>query len=66
MSSYYIVAAADTPDARFNACTSTRRRLLDAQLLRCIEDGTVLDLGAGRNPVLEAMRALLANDGLSS
>ncbi len=43
------------------------RRLLDAQLLRCIEDGTVLDVGgAGENPVIQAMQALLLNDGLTS
>jgi ATP-dependent RNA helicase DHX57 len=40
------------------------RRLLDAQMLRCVNEGTILDVGAN-NPIIEAMTALLANDGLS-
>ena len=40
-------------------------RLLDAQLSQCIEEGTILALSSGDNPVLQAMQALLAGDGLS-
>jgi len=41
-----------------------RRRLFDAQLQQCIEDGSML--GASQhNAVANAMSALLANDGLS-
>ena len=48
------------------ACIHCCSRLLDAQLARCIEEGTILDVGVGNNPVLEAMKALLAGDGLTS
>ncbi|KAL1951731.1 hypothetical protein VTO73DRAFT_880 [Trametes versicolor] len=52
---------------RIGVLVNHLRRLLDAQLLRCIEDGTVLDVGgAGENPVIQAMQALLLNDGLTS
>ncbi|KAI0652536.1 P-loop containing nucleoside triphosphate hydrolase protein [Trametes meyenii] len=51
---------------RIGVLVNHLRRLLDAQLLRCIEEGTVLDIGgAGENPVLQAMQALLLNDGLT-
>ncbi|KAI0354638.1 P-loop containing nucleoside triphosphate hydrolase protein [Trametes cingulata] len=55
---------------RIGVLVNHLRRLLDAQLLRCIEDGTVLDAGGGpenteNNPVLQAMQALLLNDGLT-
>jgi hypothetical protein len=40
------------------------RRLFDAQLQQCIEDGSML--GASQhNAVANAMSALLANDGLT-
>ncbi|KAI0640102.1 P-loop containing nucleoside triphosphate hydrolase protein [Trametes polyzona] len=52
---------------RIGVLVNHLRRLLDAQLLRCIEEGTMLDVGgAGDNPVLQAMQALLLNDGLTS
>ncbi|CDO73424.1 hypothetical protein BN946_scf185013.g58 [Trametes cinnabarina] len=52
---------------RIGVLVNHLRRLLDAQLLRCIEEGTVLDAGASReNPVLEAIQALLLNDGLTN
>ncbi|KAH9932077.1 P-loop containing nucleoside triphosphate hydrolase protein [Epithele typhae] len=51
---------------RIGVLVNHLRRLLDAQLLQCIEEGTILDMGAGSNPVLEAIQALLDNDGLSS
>ncbi|KAI0673812.1 P-loop containing nucleoside triphosphate hydrolase protein [Trametes maxima] len=51
---------------RIGVLVNHLRRLLDAQLLRCIEEGTVLDMGgADENPVLQAMQALLLNDGLT-
>lgn len=40
------------------------RRLLDAQLQRCMEGGTNLSSGSD-NPVVHAILALLAHDGLS-
>lgn len=40
------------------------RRLLDIQLQRSIEEGTLLDMGRD-NPVVQAMLSLLANDGLT-
>jgi len=40
------------------------RRLLDAQLERCIEDGSIL-LTEHKNPIFDAVLALLAHDGLS-
>ncbi|KAI0320072.1 P-loop containing nucleoside triphosphate hydrolase protein [Amylostereum chailletii] len=40
------------------------RRLLDAQLMRSVESGSVLDVGKN-NPVVKAMLALLAGDGLT-
>ncbi|KNZ80627.1 Putative DEAH-box ATP-dependent helicase [Termitomyces sp. J132] len=40
------------------------RRLLDAQLERCVERGTILPSGDD-NPVVNAMLALLTHDGLS-
>ncbi|KAI0778819.1 P-loop containing nucleoside triphosphate hydrolase protein [Trametes elegans] len=53
---------------RIGVLVNHLRRLLDAQLLRCIEAGSLLDAGAGggANPVLDAMQALLLNDGLTS
>ncbi|KAI0368891.1 P-loop containing nucleoside triphosphate hydrolase protein [Pilatotrama ljubarskyi] len=50
---------------RIGVLVNHPRRLLDAQLLRCIEEGTVLDVGGPENPVLQAMQALLLNDGLT-
>ena len=40
------------------------RRLLDAQLQRCIEEGTVLNM-ENENPVVGAMLNILKRDGLS-
>ncbi|OSD00833.1 P-loop containing nucleoside triphosphate hydrolase protein [Trametes coccinea BRFM310] len=52
---------------RIGVLVNHLRRLLDAQLLRCIEEGIVLDAGGqGENPVLEAIQALLLNDGLTN
>ncbi|KZT08749.1 P-loop containing nucleoside triphosphate hydrolase protein [Laetiporus sulphureus 93-53] len=50
---------------RIGVLVNQLRRLLDAQLKRCIEDGATLNAGQ-HNPVLRAMLALLENDGLSS
>jgi len=36
--------------------------LLDAQLTKCVEEGTMLTVGSG-NPVLNAIIALLTHDG---
>jgi hypothetical protein len=44
--------------------SASNSRLLDAQLLRCIEDGTMLNFGKN-DLVLKAMLALLTSDGLS-
>jgi ATP-dependent RNA helicase DHX57 len=41
---------------------SFHSRLLDAQLKKSIEDGTMLTLGSG-NPIVHAIMALLTNDG---
>ncbi|KII93616.1 hypothetical protein PLICRDRAFT_131582 [Plicaturopsis crispa FD-325 SS-3] len=49
---------------RIGILVNQLRRLLDAQLQRCIEDGTMLN-SQGNNPVLGAMLSLLAGDGLS-
>ena len=40
-------------------------RLLDIQLKRSVDSGMILDIGQD-NPVVEAVLALLQNDGLSS
>ena len=40
------------------------RRLLDAQLQRCIEEGMMLNTRSG-NPVVNAIMALLTLDGLT-
>ncbi|KAH9934840.1 P-loop containing nucleoside triphosphate hydrolase protein [Fomitopsis serialis] len=50
---------------RIGVLVNQLRRLLDVQLKRCIDEGTMLDVGLG-NPVVRAMLALLDNDGLSS
>ncbi|KZT69049.1 P-loop containing nucleoside triphosphate hydrolase protein [Daedalea quercina L-15889] len=50
---------------RIGVLVNQLRRLLDVQLKRCIDEGTMLDVGLG-NPVIRAMLALLENDGLSS
>ena len=42
---------------------TTCSRLLDAQLEKCIEDGTALSDSS--NPVLNAMLALLTRDGMT-
>ncbi|KZP25382.1 P-loop containing nucleoside triphosphate hydrolase protein [Athelia psychrophila] len=50
---------------RIGILVNQLRRLLDAQLQQCIEDGAVLN--AGENDlVVKSMLALLTNDGLSS
>ena len=41
------------------------RRLLDFQLKRCVDNGTVLDMGTN-NPVMRAVLALLQNDGVTA
>ncbi|KAI1793062.1 P-loop containing nucleoside triphosphate hydrolase protein [Ganoderma leucocontextum] len=51
---------------RIGVLVNHLRRLLDVQLSQCIEEGTILGLGTGDNPVLQAMQALLTGDGLSS
>lgn len=48
-----------------HAAYRTNRRLLDAQLQRCIEEGTMLSVGEN-DLVMKAMLALLTGDGLSS
>lgn len=40
-------------------------RLLDVQLMQFVRDGTTLDVGR-KNPVIEAMLALLEGDGLTA
>ena len=40
------------------------RRLLDAQLKRCVDDGNVLNVG-DNNPVVRAVLSLLEGDGLT-
>ncbi|CCL98140.1 uncharacterized protein FIBRA_00134 [Fibroporia radiculosa] len=50
---------------RIGILVNQLRRLLDAQLKQCIDDGVTLDVGQN-NPVLHAMLALLQNDGLTS
>ncbi|KAF8899103.1 P-loop containing nucleoside triphosphate hydrolase protein [Infundibulicybe gibba] len=49
---------------RIGVLVKQLRRLLDAQLHRCIEEGTVLS-PTHENPVLQAMLLLLTNDGLT-
>jgi ATP-dependent RNA helicase DHX57 len=43
-------------------CLWISRSLLDAQLQRSIEEGTMLTLGSG-NPIVHAIMALLTHDG---
>ncbi|KAG1825662.1 P-loop containing nucleoside triphosphate hydrolase protein [Suillus subaureus] len=51
---------------RIGILVNQLRRLLDAQLQQCIEDGSMLTLSASQHSaVANAMSALLANDGLS-
>ncbi|KAH9948231.1 P-loop containing nucleoside triphosphate hydrolase protein [Amylocystis lapponica] len=50
---------------RIGVLVNQLRRLLDAQLQRCIEDGTTLAMGQG-NPISQAMLAILQNDGLTT
>ncbi|KAJ7293075.1 P-loop containing nucleoside triphosphate hydrolase protein [Mycena rebaudengoi] len=50
---------------RIGVLVNQLRRLLDAQLQRCVEEGTMLNTG-GENPVVKAMLALLTNDGLTA
>jgi len=50
---------------RIGILVNQLRRLLDVQFARAVEEGTSLAL-KGDNPVLDAMLALLTNDGLSS
>ncbi|KAJ7109956.1 P-loop containing nucleoside triphosphate hydrolase protein [Mycena epipterygia] len=49
---------------RIGVLVNQLRRLLDAQLQRCVEDGAMLNTG-GENPVVRAMLALLTHDGLT-
>ncbi|KAF7307178.1 Dead deah box [Mycena indigotica] len=49
---------------RIGVLVNQLRKLLDVQLQRCVEEGAMLNTG-GDNPVVQAMLALLANDGLS-
>ncbi|KAG6873855.1 hypothetical protein C0995_010467 [Termitomyces sp. Mi166 len=49
---------------RIGILVNQLRRLLDAQLERCVEKGTILASGDD-NPVVKAMLALLTHDGLS-
>ncbi|KAJ7878638.1 P-loop containing nucleoside triphosphate hydrolase protein [Mycena leptocephala] len=49
---------------RIGVLVNQLRRLLDAQLQRCVEEGAMLNTG-GENPVVRAMLALLTNDGLT-
>ncbi|KAJ6503274.1 P-loop containing nucleoside triphosphate hydrolase protein [Mycena vitilis] len=49
---------------RIGVLVNQLRRLLDAQLQRCVEEGAMLNTG-GQNPVVRAMLALLTNDGLT-
>ncbi|KAJ7103273.1 P-loop containing nucleoside triphosphate hydrolase protein [Mycena belliarum] len=49
---------------RIGVLVNQMRRLLDAQLQRCVEDGAMLNTG-GENPVVRAMLALLTYDGLT-
>ncbi|KAJ7446393.1 P-loop containing nucleoside triphosphate hydrolase protein [Mycena galericulata] len=49
---------------RIGVLVNQLRRLLDAQLQRCVEDGAMLNSSAD-NPVVHAMLALLTNDGLT-
>ncbi|KAI8990673.1 P-loop containing nucleoside triphosphate hydrolase protein [Trametes punicea] len=53
---------------RIGVLVNHLRRLLDARLARCIEDGTILDSAgaSGEDPVLHAIQALLLNDGLTN
>ncbi|GLB35802.1 putative helicase associated domain (HA2) Add an annotation [Lyophyllum shimeji] len=49
---------------RIGILVNQLRRLLDAQLQRCVEEGTMLT-PSDVNPVLQAMLALLTHDGLT-
>ncbi|KAJ7492368.1 P-loop containing nucleoside triphosphate hydrolase protein [Mycena latifolia] len=49
---------------RIGVLVNQLRRLLDAQLQRCVESGAMLNTG-GDNPVVRAMLALLTYDGLT-
>ncbi|KAJ7017484.1 P-loop containing nucleoside triphosphate hydrolase protein [Mycena alexandri] len=49
---------------RIGVLVNQLRRLLDAQLQRCVEEGAMLNT-SGENPVVRAMLALLTNDGLT-
>ncbi|KAJ7631194.1 P-loop containing nucleoside triphosphate hydrolase protein [Roridomyces roridus] len=49
---------------RIGVLVNQLRRLLDAQLQRCVEDGAMLNTTAD-NPVVRAMLALLIHDGLT-
>ncbi|GBE77256.1 Putative DEAH-box ATP-dependent helicase [Sparassis crispa] len=50
---------------RIGVLVNQLRLLLDVRLKRCIEEGTTLNVGSN-NPVLEAMLALLQNDGMTA
>ena len=52
---------ADAGDQRLGRC----RQLLDAQLKRCIEEGTALDTTQVDSPIVQAVFTLLQKDGLS-
>ncbi|KAF8808063.1 P-loop containing nucleoside triphosphate hydrolase protein [Phlegmacium glaucopus] len=49
---------------RIGVLVNQLRRLLDAQLQKCIEEGTMLNTRSG-NPIVHAIMALLTHDGLS-
>ncbi|KAF8078990.1 P-loop containing nucleoside triphosphate hydrolase protein [Lyophyllum atratum] len=49
---------------RIGILVNQLRRLLNAQLQKCVEEGTILTPGDD-NPVLKAMLALLTHDGLT-
>lgn len=55
----YVVFCFKVELDNFTCCC---RRLLDAQLQKSIEEGTMLTLGSG-NPIVHAIMALLTHDG---
>jgi len=48
---------------RIRVLVNQLRRLLDAQLQQCFEEGTMLNIRSG-NPIAYAIMALLTHDGL--
>ena len=51
--------------SRLGADPLPDRRLLDFQMKRCVDEGTVLEMGRD-NPVMRAVLALLQNDGVTA